>query len=267
MSAKAKAHVEEEHENTERWLLTYADLITLLLGVFVVLYSTAEQDTAKFKLAIRAMAQVLNPAESQKIGPGAGFGNALEICMVQNGTTKCSETPPEPQKSSETLESVQKSLEDEKGLGKGLSTKMTEQGLVINVEEQLLFASGRTDFKPGAPGVLSRLAVHLKKVPNPIQINGHTDNVPIHTAQFPSNWHLSSARAIKTAEFLIIGEKMPMQRIHVAGYAETAPAADNASEDGRTKNRRVELVLIRGDYAAPAPDGAPAKEEKSHSTL
>ena len=73
MSAKAKAHVEEEHENTERWLLTYADLITLLLGVFVVLYCSAEQDTSKFKKLIGAMAQVLNPAKEAKSGPGSGF--------------------------------------------------------------------------------------------------------------------------------------------------------------------------------------------------
>jgi chemotaxis protein MotB len=275
MSAKAKAHVEEEHENAERWLLTYADLITLLLAVFVVLYSTAEQDTAKFKKVIGAMAQVFDSPKEPKSGPGSGFGNAKEISIVLGGKIQ------EPQKAQgnrqglegkvekteETLENVQKSLSEEKGLGKGLSTKMTEEGLVINVEEQLLFASGKTDFKEGAPNVLSRLSVHLKKVANPIQINGHTDNVPINTAQFPSNWHLSSARAIKTAEFLILSEKMPMQRIHVAGYAETAPAADNATTDGRAKNRRVELLLIKGPAGAPAePDTKPAGEEKPNGS-
>jgi chemotaxis protein MotB len=271
MSKKAKAHHEEEHENAERWLLTYADLITLLLAVFVVLYSTAEQDTAKFKKVIGAMAQTLNPGEDMKSGPGTGLGNAKEISLVPNGVLKALQSEKSAgkgegqgeEKKKETLESVQKELAEEKGLGKGLSTKMTEEGLVINVEEQLLFASGKTDFKKGAPNVLSRLAAHLKKVANPIQINGHTDNVPIHTSQFPSNWHLSSARAIKTAEFLILSEKMPMQRIHVAGYAETAPAAENATADGRAKNRRVELLLIKGSAEAPAePDSKPAGEEK-----
>ncbi len=275
MSKKAKAHHEEEHENAERWLLTYADLITLLLAVFVVLYSTAEQDTAKFKKVIGAMAQTLNPGDDMKSGPGTGLGNAKEISLVPNGVLKAPQLEKGTgkgegqgeEKKKETLESVQKELAGEKGLGKGLSTKMTEEGLVINVEEQLLFASGKTDFKDGAPNVLSRLAAHLKKVTNPIQINGHTDNVPIHTPQFPSNWHLSSARAIKTAEFLILSEKMPMQRIHVAGYAETAPAAENATAEGRAKNRRVELLLIKGSAEAPAEqDSKPAGEEKPNGS-
>lgn len=254
MNAKVRAHHEEEHENAERWLLTYADLITLLLAVFVVLYSTAEQDTAKFKKVVGAMAKVFDTSKEQKYGPADGFGNSKEICltpgdkMIQDiDGTAAQET------GKETLESVQKSLEAESGLGKGLSTKMTELGLVINVEEQLLFPSGRTDFKPGAESVLAKLAVHLGKVANPIRINGHTDNVPITTRQFPSNWHLSSARAIKTAEFLIIGQKFPMQRIHVAGYADTAPAAGNNTGEGRARNRRVELVLVRGNEA---PGGA-----------
>jgi len=254
---KAKAHHEEEHENAERWLLTYADLITLLLAVFVVLYSTAEQDTAKFKKVVGAMAKVFDTTKPQKYGPADGFGNSKELCISQ-GDTLDEQPAGGEQKTEGTLESVQKSLSEEKGLGKGLSTKMTEQGLVINVEEQLLFPSGRTDFKPGAEEVLSRLAVHLKTVPNPIKINGHTDNVPIKTRQFPSNWHLSSARAIKTAEFLILGEKLAMQRIHVAGYADTAPAADNGSPDGRSRNRRVELVLVKGSAEDAPAEGAEA---------
>jgi chemotaxis protein MotB len=271
MSAKVEEHVEEEHENAERWLLTYADLITLLLAVFVVLYSTAEQDTAKFKKVIGAMAQVFDTPKEPKAGPGAGFGNAKEIALTKDGKIQDAKTQPEgAPKKEETLESVQKSLETEKGLGKGLSTKMTEQGLVINVEEQLLFASGKTEFRQGATKVLSGLAAHLKKVANPIQINGHTDNIPIHTLLFPSNWHLSSARAIKTAEFLILSEKMPMTRIHVAGYAETKPAFDNTTEDGRAKNRRVELLLVKGTYEeeaaaqVTAQAAAPAGEAKKN---
>lgn len=265
MSKKAKAHVEEEHENSERWLLTYADLITLLLGVFVVLYATAEQDTSKFKMAISAMAEVFNPAEQANIGPGAGTGNVKEVCLTVGDAIMCQQEQQQQRKKVETLESVQQSLlDEEKGLGKGLSTEMTEQGLVINVEEQLLFPSGKTEFRPGAPVVLARLAANLKKVPNPIQINGHTDNVPIRTTQFPSNWHLSSARAIKTAEFLIINEKMPMKRIHVAGYADTTPASDNATVEGRAKNRRVELLLIKGDFSKPPPETRAVEAEKSH---
>lgn len=259
MRHKPKAHAEEEHENSERWLLTYADLITLLLGVFVVLYSTAEQDTSKFKRAINAMAEVFNPKDLARIGPGTGAGNATDVCIAMGGDQiLCSQEEYQQMiKSRETLESVQASLDaqEAEGEGKGLSTRMTEQGLIISVEEKLLFASGKTDFRQGATEVLTRLANQLKKVPNPIQINGHTDNVPIKTAQFPSNWHLSSARAIKTAEYMILNEKMDMQRIHVAGYADTAPAADNATPEGRAKNRRVEVLLVKG--LAKTPETAP----------
>ena len=281
-----KAHHEEEHENAERWLLTYSDLITLLLAVFVVLYSTAEQDTAKFKKVVGAMAQEFNPPDKLTIGPGNGMGNAKEFMLAPKGLMtekpgedgqKAGQGKTEEQKAAgkaaeaktATLESIQKDLLNEKELGKGISAKMTEQGLVISVEEKLLFDSGHTEFKPGATDVLARLSVQLKKVDNPIRINGHTDNVPIHTAQFPSNWHLSSARAIKTAEFLIMTEKLPMQRIHVAGYADNAPAADNATAEGRARNRRVELVLVKGEKsdkpaAAPAVPAAQGGESGSH---
>lgn len=254
--AKAKAQHAEEHENAERWLLTYADLITLLLAVFVVLYSSSEQDTAKFKKIMGAMVQQFNPSAELKMGPGAGLGNAKDFSLTKDG--KPLPEPAAAGKEAETLESIQKELLGEKDFGKGLSAKMTEQGLVINVEEKLLFDSGRTEFRPGAREVLSRLSAYLKKVPNPIRINGHTDNVPIHTARFPSNWHLSSARAIKTAEFLIMDRGLPMQRIHVAGYADNAPAADNATEEGRAKNRRVEIVLVKGEKPEAA---GPAKEQ------
>jgi len=289
-----KVHHEEEHENAERWLLTYADLITLLLAVFVVLYSTAEQDTAKFKKVVSAMAQEFSPVDKLTIGPGNGMGNAKEFLLAKKGVMtdkpgddgqQKGKERSEEQKAKEmfegksaaatdkpgdsktaTLEAVQKELLNEKELGKGISAKMTEQGLVISVEEKLLFDSGHTEFKPGATDVLARLAIQLKKVDNPIRINGHTDNVPIHTAMFPSNWHLSSARAIKTAEFLIVIEKMPMQRIHVAGYADNAPAADNKTAEGRAKNRRVELVLVKGEKSetpTKAPAEAPAHGETS----
>jgi chemotaxis protein MotB len=263
MAHKKKAHVEEEHENSERWLLTYADLITLLLAVFVVLYSTAEQDTSRFRRAVSAMAQVFNPKELARIGPGQGAGNETEACIALGGdSVMCSQEEYQQMiKSQETLDTVQATLEVEGGDGgKGLSTRMTERGLIISVEEKLLFASGKSDFRPGAHEVLTRLAGHLRKVPNPIQINGHTDNVPINTPQFPSNWHLSSARAIKTAEYLIVNEKMPMDRIHVAGYAETAPAAANTTAEGRAKNRRVEVLLLKGAAKEPEVEKAPAPE-------
>ncbi len=269
-----KAH-EEEHENSERWLLTYADLITLVLAIFVVLYSTAQQDTEKFRKAMAAMADQLNPADKAPTDRNIGFGKEAYMAQKAGADQKAQQAAGKDGKDGkdqgreghdgkdsgrqgkdgkeagkETLESVQASLMQDKNIGKGLSVKMTELGLVISVEEKLLFDSGSADFKPGATGVLAQLAGHLRKVKNPIRINGHTDNVPIHNKVYASNWHLSSGRAIKAAEFLIMTEKLPMDRIHVAGYADGAPAADNRTADGRAKNRRVELVLVKDESAA-----------------
>jgi len=234
-----KRHKHEEHENTERWLLTYADLITLLLGVFVVLYSTAQQDTEKFREAVKAMVKVLNPSDVKK-----GGGNSKEFAItIGNGNLqeekaeKCND---------KNLENLKKEMEADQNL-KDVSLRETKDGIIIDLKEKLLFDTGKTDFKKEAYEVLKNVAIHINKVNNNIKISGHTDNVPIHNAVFPSNWHLSLARAAKTAEYLINKEKVELKRVVTAAYADAMPVDTNDTPEGREKNRRVEILILKDD--------------------
>ncbi len=253
-----KKQKHEEHENSERWLLTYADLITLLLGLFVVLYSTAQQDTEKFRKAMKAMVKVLNPQEKDdKPGNskefavllGEGEGKEEKICK------------------DEALEKLKEEIEKDEKNGHGLSASLSEEGLVINLQEKLLFDSGKTDFKEGAIEVLDRVCKYLAKVDNKIKVSGHTDNVPISNYLYPSNWHLSLGRAVKTSEYLIRKKNMDSRKFMIAAYADTMPVDTNATESGREKNRRVEIIVLREKFSPlkKAESGKDLKQEKTAS--
>jgi chemotaxis protein MotB len=229
----------QEYENTERWLLTYADLITLLLGVFVVLYSTAQQDTEKFREAVQAMVRVLNPSDVKK-----GGGNSKEFAITIGKDN--SEKGEEEKCNDKNLENLKKEMETDKNL-KDVSLRETKDGIIIDLKEKLLFDTGKTEFKKEAYEVLKNVAIHINKVHNNIKISGHTDNVPIHNAMFDSNWHLSLARAAKTAEYLINKEKVELKRVVTAAYADTMPVASNDTPEGREKNRRVEILILKDD--------------------
>ena len=240
---KKKAH--EEHENSERWLLTYADLITLLLGLFVVLYSTAQQDTEKFRRAMRAMARTLNPVEDAK------GGNSKEFNIIIGGGKDAIDGKEKKEQKQDNrcldknLNELKEKIEKDEKFGKGLSVRLSEEGLIIDLEEHLLFDTGKTDFKKDAIKILDRFADYIKEIKNKVKIIGHTDNVPIHNSLFPSNWHLSLARASKTAEYFIFKKNIDLKRFVVSAYADTQPIADNKTEEGRQKNRRVEIIVLK----------------------
>lgn len=236
-----KKHHEEEHENSERWLLTYADLITLLLGLFVVLYSTAQQDTEKFKKAMRAMVKVLNPsAESVMYGNNKEF--ALIIGKGEGNQDKETQTCDE-----KGLEKLKEEIEKNEGKGGGITARMSDEGLIIDMEERVLFDTAKAILKPEGIETLKKISPYIKKINNKIKILGHTDNVPIKNPNFPSNWHLGMRRAEKTAEFLIFNEGIDLKRFITGSFADTMPVADNSTDEGRTRNRRVEIIILKDD--------------------
>jgi chemotaxis protein MotB len=121
--------------------------------------------------------------------------------------------------------------------------KDTREGVSINLLEALLFETGKADIRPEADKTLNEISTYLVSLPNMIRVEGHTDNVPIHTVQFPSNWHLSVARAMNTGYYIIL-QGIPPQRISIAGYSEYQPVAPNDTPENRLKNRRVEIVIL-----------------------
>lgn len=236
VSRRKKGH-SEEHENLERWLITYADLITLLLGLFVVLYSMSQIDLNKYQQWISAFSQLFG---------GSGVLAGGKGVLV---------TPTPPQSSSDAIASSSQSLRQQNlevqisaVLSSSIQSKKimittSTEGLTIHLLERLLFESGSADLKPEAKAVLDTLAEILKFLPNKIRVEGHTDNKPINTVKFPSNWHLSVARALNTAYYLM-GKGVPPEKISIVGYSEYKPIAPNDTEENRAKNRRVDIVIL-----------------------
>ncbi|HZE05368.1 MAG TPA: OmpA family protein [Solirubrobacteraceae bacterium] len=266
---------EGEHENEERWLLTYADMLTLMFALFMVLYSISSVNISKYV----TLQQSLKAAFSGSVLSG---GKAI----MQSGSESTSaHTPatadipaivpltpsiPKPtQTVSQVASQIQRALNTSTaanreqasfvklrkelnayahshGFGNQVQAVIEQRGLVVRVlTDKLLFDSGSAQLQ--APGVpLLREIAHLLNVDrkHPITVEGNTDNQPIHTAQFPSNWELSTDRATSVLRFLI-ANGVAAQRLEAAGYADLHPLASNKTAAGRARNRRVDIVLKR----------------------
>lgn len=261
----ARKHAEEpEKENSERWLLTYSDLITLLMIFFVVMYSMSKVDANKFQ----AVAESLNNAL------GGGTPAKMEISTSPSGPSfiesfKAPSKPSETKDSSEqnknagtgnvdtenmTIEAIKQKL-DKFAADNGIQTKLVssveERGLVISIQDTLLFASGSSEITPRAQEILDKIINVLAATPNYVKVEGHTDNLPINTARFPSNWELSVLRATNVVH--IMQGRIATDRLSATGYGEYRPIAKNDSEAGQAMNRRVDLVILRSRYDATEP--------------
>jgi len=262
-----KKHEEEGHVNHERWLLTYADLITLLMIFFIVLYTLSKVDADKF----RAVAYSLNAA----IGGGTPArldlkqDSGASIVPLENGlNTKLQDMDKNSEAEAQTIQGIKKKIDDfvkNNGLNAKVQTNIEERGLVVSINETLLFASGSANITDEALTILQKLSTILVKLPNYIKVEGHTDNVPIHTSQFPSNWELSAGRAINVVHVLI-SQNIPQDKLSAAGYGEYRPVVPNSSDANRSSNRRVDLVLIRSKYDITEPQQqSPNKEQPAPS--
>jgi len=224
---KKKKH--EEHENHERWLVSYADFITLLFAFFVVMYSTSSVNEGKFRAVSESAQAAFNPshysAKKIEVGP------------------KLSEYSSSRMEHIASIKGILKDLEN-KGL---INIFQDRRGIVIRITDTALFDSGSTEIKKEALDAVDRLAETLTTMKEEIQIEGHTDNIPIKSVQFPSNWELSSARAISILR-RFISHGIDPKRLTAIGYGEFRPIASNETEAGRAKNRRVDIVILNEEY-------------------
>jgi chemotaxis protein MotB len=228
-----------EHVNHERWLVSYADFITLLFAFFVVLFASGQSDKRKQSQMAAAMATAFSPVsifEPHSRQPALNEGAATAIASPVPAITPVEQAIPR----------LRKLLADKTllaGLPKGsLTMHRTSEGLVISLQEAGFFASGSSVVQPRSLAILAQLAAALPAGPK--RIEGHTDNVPIHNTQFTTNWELSSVRATTIARYLLDhGAANPVQ-LAAAGYAEFHPVATNATEEGRARNRRVDIILL-----------------------
>jgi len=217
----------------ERWLLTYADMITLLLALFIVMYSMSKLDADKFGNVARAFADQLKGGRSI-------FEKSLGSDFIGKHVLNLKEL--------QTLEKRLVSRIRIEGLRRGsplgISTVMDQRGLVIHIKESTLFDPGKDKLKEKAFDALNIVAMQLKDLNNPIRIEGHTDNMPISTARFPSNWELSAARAISVVRYFINEHDFSPDQLSVLGFGEFRPIADNSTAEGRAANRRVDIVVL-----------------------
>jgi chemotaxis protein MotB len=256
------------HVSHERWLVSYADFITLLFAFFVVLYASSKADQKKQQQVAQAIdsafhALGLFPDTSRK---PVNLKNVSAISRDEAITPMnivMGEDVLAPAAVKQDLARIQRQLE--KMLSNQIaehtvSIAMGRDGLVISLREAGFFSSGSATPHPGTLPVLRQIAGALGKTAYDVRIEGHTDNVPIHNEEFDSNWELSSARATRIARVFVNTREILPERISAAGYAEYHPIADNGVEAGRAENRRVDLVVMpRTRVNLSMPDGDAAK--------
>lgn len=261
-----KKHAEheehEEHVNHEAWVIPYADLLTLLLAMFLCLWATSTVDVQKFAAVANALAVELGGEIPFPGGDGVLDGGATSTqgspvdFGLDAGRAIKAEQALESQEQQEQLvkteqeqfKAVIAQLKDElgkAGLGDSVSFRVEERGLVVTiVTDQVLFISGEADVQIRGKQILNGVVNALKKLDNHVQIEGHTDSRPINNVRYPSNWELSTSRATNVLRYFVDVEKYPADRISASGYGDTKPLASNETADGQSKNRRVELVVL-----------------------
>lgn len=275
-----KKHV-EEHENLERWLVSYADFMTLLFATFVVLYALSQIDVnsyASLQDSIRkAFAAPSLMEGSESILPGGANSVVLNSGSGGEGAADTTSfVPPimeylSAKYEEKSFKDIQKSIEQmtKSGDMEGVEATIDDRGLHINLKNaDLFFRSGEAKLKPGSYKTLDKISELIKKKfsRHLIRVEGHTDNFPIKSTMFPSNWELSSSRACSVARYFIDSKDFESSLIAAIGYADNKPLVPNTSEENRRKNRRVEILILKNQLAKSEPKGAdtikPSEEEE-----
>lgn len=238
---------EEEHENHERWLVSYADFITLLFAFFVVMYALSSINEGKY----RVLSDALNSAFRSIPGNASGATAAIN----PNAPMPVAIPMRRPQASLKTDETMRQNRDKVRSIAKDINSvlaplvqegkvRVTEgaRGITVEINASVLFAPGDANLDPVAVKALFAVARILAPSTFPIIVEGHTDNVPISNLQFPSNWELSGVRASSVVRLFIDAGVAP-SRLTATGYADQRPVADNATPDGRQRNRRVAILI------------------------
>lgn len=276
---RKKHHSEGGHgAGQERWLVTYSDLITLLMIFFIVMYSMSQVDANKFRAIADSLSISLGGGTPSEVDMGT---NPNGPSLIDSGSPQQHSQVPGPdskppldpknnhpedgngpsdkdgtgngEKDLETLtiEGIKAKLDQfaaENNIKTKLVSSIEERGLVVSIQETLLFEKGSAQINPGARTILKKISTVLSASPNLIKVEGHTCNLPIHTSQFPSNWELSVLRSTNVLQILVQEGGINPGRLSATGYGEYRPLADNSTEEGRIINRRVDLVILRSQY-------------------
>jgi len=258
-----------DHENHERWLVSYADFMTLLFAFFVVMFASSQTDKGKVQQVSASVKDAL-----EKGGVAAAVHEILGGTVDDRGKGNAMMKGPggsQPKLATEqdvvaellpSLNHLTQALEQQIKAGE-IEIHLEPRGLVVSLRQATFFPSGGDALDPDSLGSIDSIAAIIQKLPNAVRLEGHTDAVPIHTAHFRSNWELSAARSIAMLELLATRYKIPRDRMAIAGYADTMPKESNDTEEGRAHNRRVDVVilnqqvLVKDSRVAPTPPTPP----------
>lgn len=254
----------EKHVNHERWLVSYADFITLLFAVFVVLYAMGQSDKKKVEEVMQsiqssfgmanagATASKINVIPSQAITVIPSLKPEIKINPMGRTRSGQGKSRAE-EKDFRQIKSAVEAYLVKQGAQSKVTLEITRRGLIVSLKEAGFFNSGQATIKPDAYELINTIAEVMTQYNNPLRLEGHTDNIPISTAQFPSNWELSTARATNGLKYLLKNYEVDANKISATGYAEFRPIADNSTPEGRGKNRRVDLVMMSGEAEQSEP--------------
>lgn len=222
------------------WMVTFSDLLTLLLTFFVLLLTMSSMDTKQIKKALGFFTGLIGPlhtgqrGEIEEVGVTPPLVLPIKTSLFEGGVMRKNEME---------IERVKAGIK-KKGLEKYVDVKLQKRGLVLTFAEKVLFESGSAEISPLAIHIIHTLSPILKESPLAIRVEGHTDNMPINTALYPSNWELSTARAVNVLKHLVEKEGFPPEKLSVAGYGDSKPLFPNNTSGRRAKNRRIEFVLF-----------------------
>ena len=258
--ARRKKHA--AHENHERWLVSYADFITLLFAFFVVMFASAQGDKGKAAAVSESVKKAFEEGKMASLVT-VMFGGSVDTVGTGNammkgpgGAHKMVEEAKKDRQIVELMPSLKVlSTELKKEIESGrIKVSMEQRGLAISFKEAALFASGEDVVSTEAYESIAKVAEAINKLPNPVRLEGHTDSVPIHTARFRSNWELSAARSIALLEIFATKYNVPRDRMSIGGYADTAPIDSNDTIAGRTRNRRCDVIILNETGALAEPE-------------
>jgi chemotaxis protein MotB len=241
----ARKQKHPEHANHERWLVSYADFITLLFAFFVVMFAMSQVDLKKLGKLTKSMQSAFDTrvfeAGSQKLSLSEGMADGLSQQKIMEPVAPL--VPASSQSFTKLQNQIQEKLIQENYQDK-VTFKKDKRGLVISLVEAGFFNSGEAAMKGSSLKILDTIAQSVLPLPNQVRIEGHTDNTPIHNERFPSNWELSTARATYVIAYLTSHFPFEPHRLSAAGYGEYRPQASNATSEGRASNRRVDIIIL-----------------------
>jgi len=251
--SKKREHVHQEEEAGEAWLLPYSDLMTLLLAVFIVLFAVSKIDAEKAQqISEQFSGTMMNKGYETGGSSGAGSnGNGAQTGGPLNIETQSELESFMGEYELRKLENLKAELDTKlhnQGMDQSVSTMIDMRGLVIRLNNAIFFDSGSAEIKKQSEDTLVEVAGLLNTIDNYIRVEGHTDNVPIRRSNYPSNWELSTARAVNVVKLFIDKCNFSPDKLIAVGYGEFKPVADNATAEGRAKNRRIDVIVLSSKY-------------------